>query len=85
MELCDYTNTDLLEWEKRFIVSRNSGTPARTATTQVHPQIHHMAMQVREVLPDVPYDVVYRDLREYCILFHTINKVLYKLYVNSNW
>lgn len=67
MELCDYTNIDLLEWEKRFLMSRSSGTQTRPVGTQVHPQIHHMAMQVREVLPDVPYDAVYRDLREYHI------------------
>lgn len=60
--MCDYTNTDLLEWEKRFFVSQHRVAQARTPGTQVHPQIHQMAMQVREVLPDVPYDVVYRDL-----------------------
>lgn len=64
MELSDYTNTDLLEWEKRFIISQNAGAQTRPAGTQVHPQIHHMAMQVKEVLPDVPYDVVYKDLRK---------------------
>lgn len=69
MELSDYTNTDLLEWEKRFIASQNnSAVPARPAGTQVHPQIHHMAMQVKEVLPDVPYDVVYKDLRKYIFI-----------------
>lgn len=69
MQLCDYTNTDLLEWEKRFIVSQNSAGQVRPAGTQVHPQIHHMAMQVKEVLPDVPYDVVYKDLRKYLFYF----------------
>lgn len=63
--MCDYTNSDLSEWEKRYFASQNSSAQTRPVGTQVHPQIHHMAMQVREVLPDVPYDVVYRDLREY--------------------
>lgn len=63
--MCDYTNTDLLEWEKRFFVSQATAAQTRNPGTQVHPQVHHMAMQVREVLPDVPYDVVYRDLRKF--------------------
>lgn len=63
--MCDYTNTDLLEWEKRYFVSQATVAQTRSPATQVHPQVHHMAVQVREVLPDVPYDVVYRDLRKF--------------------
>lgn len=69
MELSDYTNTDLLEWEKRFILSQNSAAQARPTGTQVQPQIHHMVMQVKEVLPDVPYAVVYKDLRKCILIF----------------
>lgn len=62
MELCDFTNSDLLEWEKRFFAEQNARGQTRHGGLQVHPQIHHMTMQVREVLPDVPYDPIYRDL-----------------------
>lgn len=67
--MSSFSNSDLLEWEKRYNAEQQAvavRVPQRpTSVSQNNPQVHRMAMQVREVLPDVPYDVVYKDLCEY--------------------
>lgn len=41
-------------------------TQRSNTTNAVNPEIHRMTIQVREVLPHVPYNVIYRDLSMGC-------------------
>lgn len=66
VEISSFSNSDLLEWEKRYNAEQQTvrvvQRPSTSSASQSNPEIHRMALQVREVLPDVPYDVAYRDL-----------------------
>lgn len=62
--MTNYSSSDLLEWEKRILAEQRN---ERVRQTNVGgegrlPEIHCMALQIQEVLPDVPYYPIYRDL-----------------------
>lgn len=80
--MSSFTNSDLLEWEKRFNAEQQSARAIqRPPVNQNNTQVHRMAMQVREVLPDVPYDAVYKDLCKCKIikLYHKNNHIYYMI------
>lgn len=55
------------EWEKRYKAEQVRVRPVQTTAVTVNPELHRMTMQVREVLPVVPYNVIYRDLCKYLL------------------
>ncbi|XP_023013564.2 lipid droplet-regulating VLDL assembly factor AUP1 [Leptinotarsa decemlineata] len=61
IEMTDYTSNDLIEWEKRKL-AEDQQRAQRNANRPVIPEIQRMSYQVKEVLPHVPYHVIYNDL-----------------------
>lgn len=65
MELLEYSAADLLEWEKRRAEEQQRQQvyeQINSLASNINPEIMRMARQVKEVLPMVPDDVVYKDL-----------------------
>lgn len=68
MELYNFSATDVAEWEKRYVLEQrrarmvHSPTSSSISLTQNNPELHRMARQVKEVLPMVPYNVIFKDL-----------------------
>lgn len=81
VELSEYSATDLLHWEKRLmddVVRREMEgrqRPTSTSLSSGHPTIHLMATQVKEVLPMVPYTVIYTDLLKTRSVDQTISNI----------
>lgn len=60
----------MLEFEKRYAADQLRQVQQQRPAFQAHPEINRMALQVREVLPHVPYNVVYKDLCKYLFPCH---------------
>lgn len=69
LKTSSHTVTDKTEYEKRYVMDdwRNDRRTINRNVTTTAPsaEMQHMAIQVREVLPLVPYSVIIRDLRKY--------------------
>ncbi|CAG9818840.1 unnamed protein product [Phaedon cochleariae] len=65
IEPTNYTSTDLAEWEKRKLAEDQVRAQGRNTTRAFNPEIQRMTVQVKEVLPHVPFNVIYIDLCEY--------------------
>nr|CAI5849178.1 unnamed protein product [Callosobruchus analis] len=83
-ELVSYTASDVTEWEKRTLVEmqsslqhrRTASTTARRPVRTLNPRLQRMTMQIREVLPHVPYNVIYNDLCHTESVDNTITNIL---------
>lgn len=59
----ELTAADLLEWEKRQLVEQQRAPPVPRPT--VDGEVRRMATQVKEVLPHVPLNAIYKDLSKF--------------------
>ncbi|KRT82808.1 hypothetical protein AMK59_3061 [Oryctes borbonicus] len=77
VKLSNYSAADLKEYVKRYRAEqqRNISTQNQTIGT-INPEIHRMSIQVREVLPLVPYDAIYKDLIKTKSVDLTITNIL---------
>ncbi|GJQ70740.1 hypothetical protein Trydic_g673 [Trypoxylus dichotomus] len=77
VELSNHSAADLKEYVKRYRIEqqRNLSTQNQTTGT-INPEIHRMSIQVREVLPLVPYDAIYKDLVKTRSVDLTITNIL---------
>ncbi|KAK9709596.1 hypothetical protein QE152_g26546 [Popillia japonica] len=77
IELSDYSAADLKEYVKRYIIEQQRNVSTQNTTTgTINPEVHRMSMQVREVLPLVPYDAIYKDLLKTRSVDLTITNIL---------
>lgn len=60
METPELSASDLLEFEKRHLVERQRPPPMPRPTIDI--EMRRMATQVKEVLPHVPLNAIYKDL-----------------------
>ncbi|KAL3276256.1 hypothetical protein HHI36_020971 [Cryptolaemus montrouzieri] len=77
VEAVDLTARDLIEWEKRQLAEQKRIRSEQTITNPSGvPALRRMALQVKEVLPHVPLDVIYKDLFRSRNVDHTITNIL---------
>lgn len=63
------------EWQKRYRLEQQQlrSVQAVNSNNSVNPEIHRMTIQVREVLPHVPYNVIYKDLGTFLFFIIFLN------------
>ena len=61
IEISSYSSHDLVEYEKRYISDITFLDPL----SGFNAELDQMTLQVQEVLPLVPYRVIYKDLSKY--------------------
>lgn len=80
VEACSYGASDVIEWEKRYLLEqRRARMVHNSPSTPIqnnNPELHRMARQVKEVLPVVPYNVIYKDLSRTKNVDITISNIL---------
>ncbi|XP_044270985.1 lipid droplet-regulating VLDL assembly factor AUP1-like [Tribolium madens] len=75
VETPEFTAADLLEWEKRQLVEQQRGAPP-VPRPSVDSEVRRMATQVKEVLPHVPLNAIYKDLNKTRNVDTTITNIL---------
>ncbi|KAG5887830.1 hypothetical protein JTB14_022688 [Gonioctena quinquepunctata] len=76
IELTDFTSSDLAEWEKRTLAEEQQRAQIRNVNRAINPEIQRMAYQVKEVLPHVPFNIIYNDLCSTRNVDSTITNIL---------
>lgn len=66
VEACSYSVSDIIDWEKRYLLEKRRARMVHSSLSNTaqsnNPELHRMARQVKEVLPTVPYNVIFKDL-----------------------
>uniref|UniRef100_V5GFZ1 Lipid droplet-regulating VLDL assembly factor AUP1 n=1 Tax=Anoplophora glabripennis TaxID=217634 RepID=V5GFZ1_ANOGL len=77
IETVDYTSSELIEWEKRKIAENQQRLEMQNSSRSVlNSELQRMSLQVREVLPHVPFTAVYNDLYTTRNVDNTITNIL---------
>nr|XP_022905391.1 ancient ubiquitous protein 1-like [Onthophagus taurus] len=78
IELTNFVANELKEFKKRHHIELQRANLVQRpfSTPTVNPELHQMTLQVREVLPLVPYNVVYKDLAKTRSVDITITNIL---------
>ncbi|EFA08762.1 lipid droplet-regulating VLDL assembly factor AUP1 [Tribolium castaneum] len=74
VETPELTAADLLEWEKRQLVEQQRAPPVPRPS--VDSEVRRMATQVKDVLPHVPLNAIYKDLNKTRNVDTTITNIL---------
>lgn len=64
----NFTVSDKAEFEKRLLSERNM-VKQPSVRVNIDPTLIEMGSRVKEVLPDVPLNVIYKDLGKFLIDF----------------
>jgi ancient ubiquitous protein 1 len=75
VETPEFSAADLLEWEKRQLTEQQRAPPVPRPAA-VDGEIRRMATQVKEVLPHVPLNAIYKDLNKTRNVDNTITNIL---------
>jgi ancient ubiquitous protein 1 len=75
VETPEFSAADLLEWEKRQLTEQQTAPPVPRPAA-VDGEIRRMATQVKEVLPHVPLNAIYKDLNKTRNVDNTITNIL---------
>ncbi|RZC32484.1 ancient ubiquitous protein 1-like, partial [Asbolus verrucosus] len=75
IETPDFSAADLLEWEKRQLAEQQRA-PSAPRPASIDNEVRRMALQVKEVLPHVPLNAIFRDLNKTRNVDNTITNIL---------